>query len=267
MPHVRPGSISRLLAGAALLCALMAVAPGTSLAQAAPDGAALSAESMPAGAAAIVQRYPAQSITSVAVADAALADVTRERTEINNRLHAAELACRPVFFMTRCLDAAKERRHTALAMLRPIEIEANAFKRRERVVERDRLLEEKREKAERDALNEQNSVKIRKSGAPPASPAGALDTTRSTTVPASTAPHNVRTPHVAKPLTPSIDAATEARNMASYDRKGAESAERQREIAAKKAEKEQDRARKKAEASAAAASPVTPATPAMTPAK
>ena len=240
-----------------LLCLLLATVPARCLAQAAAEGAP--AEAAPAidaiggSAAAVVARYPARSIDSMASADAALADVARARAEINTRHQAAQAACRPAFFMTRCLDAAKEKRRAALATLRPVEIEANAFKRQERVSARDRALEEKNAKAEREAASEKNSVKIRKPVAPAAPAADASDAASANAAPAKAPPRNPRTPHVAKPLTPSIDAATEARNMAAFDRKAAESAQRQRDIAAKKAEKEQDRARKKAEAAAAAA--------------
>jgi colicin import membrane protein len=249
---------AQLLAGGALLCLLcllMTAMPVVCRAQAATVAAstepAAASDPMLAGAAAIVARYPAKSIASLATANAALADVSREQAAIDTRHRAAQQACLPEFFMTRCLDAAKEKRRTALAMLRPLQIEADAFKRRERVVERDRLLEEKRIKAESAALAEQNTPQVIKPVPPPAQPGHARGA-GSDTAPAPAAPRNVRTPHVAKPLTPPIDATTEARNMASYDRKVAESAQRQHEIAAKKAEKEQDRARKKAEADAAA---------------
>jgi colicin import membrane protein len=194
-------------------------------------------------------RHPAGSIDSVASADAALAEVSRERALVEAEHVRSEQACTPVFFMTRCLDKAKERRRAALARLRPIEIEANAFKRRDRVVERDRLLEEKRLKAEQEATPEQRALKVRKPEPPetgtPAAEAAGRDTTADR--PARPAPTNVRQPHVVKPDTHAIDAATQAKNMASFDRKAAESLARQKEIAAKKAENERDRAKKRAE--------------------
>ena len=200
-------------------------------------------------AADLVRRHPPGAIDSVATADAALADVSRERALVEAEHARDEQACAPAFFMTRCLDSAKERRRAALARLRPIEIEANAFKRRDRVVERDRLLEEKRLKAEEEATPEQRALKVRKPERPDAGTtvvegAGPDATALKAAKPA---PSNVRKPHVAKPSTPSIDAATQARNMASFDRKAAESLQRQKEVAAKKAENERDRAKKQAE--------------------
>jgi colicin import membrane protein len=197
----------------------------------------------------LVGRHPAGSIDSVASADAALADVSRERTLVEAEHVRSEQACAPVFFMTRCLDKAKERRRAALARLRPIEIEANAFKRRDRVAERDRLLEEKRLKAEQEATPEQRALKVRKPERPEAGTAAgdAGGPDKAADKPARPAPTNVRQPHVVKPDTHVIDAATQARNMASFDRKAAESLARQKEIAAKKAENERDRAKKRAE--------------------
>ena len=200
---------------------------------------------------AVVQRYPAQSIASVVTADAALADIKVAHTDIEMEYRAEELGCRPAFFMTRCVDAAKEKRRVALALIRPIEIEADAFKRRARVEVRDRALDEKKAKADRETAAEQNQLNMHKlPGETPAANPKARD--RDTAVRSPATPHPVRAPHVAKPLTPSIAAAAEARNAASYDRKAVESAQRQRDIAARKAEKEQDRARKRAAVNAAA---------------
>ena len=230
------------LARAALLMGLALSTAAFSTAQAAP-------------AAVVVQRYPAQSIASVLTADAALADIKVARTDIESDYRAEELGCRPAFFMTRCLDAAKEKRRAALALIRPVEIEADAFKRRERVEARDRALDEKKAKADREAVAEQNLADTHELAGETAPAASAKARDRKTAVRSPATPHPVRAPHVPKPLTPSIDAAGEARNAASYDRKALESAQRQRDIAAKKAEKEQDRARKKAAVNAAAPAP------------
>lgn len=90
----------------------------------------------------LAQRYPAGSIGSLATAEQALEAVSKARAEIE-RVHAAEQrSCYPTFFTTSCLDKAAERRRQGLAILRPIEIEAEIFRRRARVIERDRELAE-----------------------------------------------------------------------------------------------------------------------------
>lgn len=212
---------------------------------------------------------PTTGFTSVDQADDALRDIKRQRADTEVQYTQDKAACTPAFFMTRCLDAARERRRAALARLRPLEIEANTFKRRERVVERDKVLEEKRLKAEQEAQLPPREVKIRapanaaasvpdpNTTAPVGAPAAPAAVTTPSTPPTPVAPHAPRTPHQAKPLTPRIDARTEAANAAAFDRKAQESVRRQKEIAEKKAENERDRAAKKARAAADSGAPTT----------
>lgn len=87
------------------------------------------------------------SIHSIESANAALAEVAAERVRIETRYSAEERACHPQFFATSCIDEAKERRRNALSQVRPIEIEANTFKRQARVREREKTLEKKQELA------------------------------------------------------------------------------------------------------------------------
>ena len=96
-------------------------------------------------------RYPAGSIQSVEIADAALLESGRERTAVEARYKADEHKCYSKFFATKCLDEAKERRRLALTRVRSVEIEANSFKRRERVVERDRALQQQRDQEQSEA--------------------------------------------------------------------------------------------------------------------
>jgi colicin import membrane protein len=198
-------------------------------------------------AAELARRYPSESITSVEAADAALEQVTRERSLVEARHRQEQQDCAPKFLTTACVDAANERRRASLATLRPIEVEAKAYKRRAKVVERDKALEEKRLKGEQKAQQEPRPVTLRQPGAAPGPRPPHAEH------PAAI-PHNGRaTPHVAKPLTPRIAPAEQAQNIAAFERKGREAAERQREVAKKKAEKDQERARKKAEADAKSA--------------
>jgi colicin import membrane protein len=87
---------------------------------------------------AVSQRFPAGSIKSEKTADAALVSVAKERAEIEARFALEERACASRFFVTSCVDQAKEHRYQALVLLRPVEIEANGFKRQERALQRDR---------------------------------------------------------------------------------------------------------------------------------
>ena len=245
-----------MLQAASIGLLLLAAGPTSVLAQ--PNAADDSPSTAPGQAPASVtagnaERYPARPISSLPLADAALADVARQRALLEAQRLLDERTCAPKFFTTRCLDTAQERRRATLASLRLIEIEANAFKRQARVAERDQVLNEKNAKAAQDAQGAQRELKI--SG--PAAPVGdtksvsigaAPDAAASS--PAKVAPPPMpakpREPRQTKPLAHPIDARTQAQNIASFEKKARESAQRQRAIAEKKAEKERDRARKKA---------------------
>ncbi|MBC7514384.1 MAG: hypothetical protein H7234_08115 [Herminiimonas sp.] len=212
----------------------------------------------------IAARYPANTIDSVARATAALDDVARARLQVAAQLAGEERACASIFFTTRCLDQARERRHAALARLRPIEVEANTYKRRARVDERDQVLAQKATKAEPVATSDAakaprpealQPVSDDRALAPGAQSVGTSAENRAAR--SGTAAHAAgrATPHQARSAAPAIGRATEEANMAAFDRKAKESAQRQAEIAKKKAEKEQDRARK--EAAAGQVSPTT----------
>lgn len=128
----RPGpgyreSFKRAIGVALLVTAQFANAQGTS--------AMLSAS--------LLTRYPAGTILTADMANLALAQVLTVRTQIESQFAMEEQACYPTFFASSCLEDTKERRHAALAKIRPIEIEANTFNRRMRVLERDNALAEK----------------------------------------------------------------------------------------------------------------------------
>ncbi len=84
----------------------------------------------------ISSRYLAGGINTVATADRALAEVRTERPTIRKQLEADEIACYERFFTNLCLNRVEERERSALEQLREVEVEANAFKRRERVERR-----------------------------------------------------------------------------------------------------------------------------------
>lgn len=201
----------------------------------------------------IVARYAPGSITSVALADSAIGAVGAQRAQVEAQYLRDRMACNSAFFMTNCLDAAHEQHRISLAQLRPVEIEAQAFKRRERVAVRDRALAEKKDKTEQTDLNAAATAAqpVPTSTAPQHPAAGAAH--KAATPHSPRIPHAMSAPHLAKPLTPRIDAATEAGNISSYDRKVAESLQRQRQLAEQKAEKERARQKKQADAGAKSA--------------
>lgn len=86
-------------------------------------------------------RYPKGAIDSVTIADRALAEATEARSRIEARYREEEHACHTKFFVTACMEEAKERRRNAISPIRPVELEAAAFKRKQRVVLRDQALE------------------------------------------------------------------------------------------------------------------------------
>lgn len=104
------------------------------------------------------ERYPAGSIQSTETSRQALLEVKQMRTRIEARFKEDQQACYPKFFTNICLNKVKDKQRQDLADLRPIEIEANAFNRKQRVVERDRRLAEKAAKDEQERKDRQIPV-------------------------------------------------------------------------------------------------------------
>ena len=76
--------------------------------------------------------------TSVEQATRKLEQVAAARERIEAEFAASEQVCYHKFFTTNCLDAAKEKRHTALVYQGAVEDEAQYYKRKANVDERDR---------------------------------------------------------------------------------------------------------------------------------
>lgn len=106
----------------------------------------------------MVERYPSGSILSLEAADTALTEMDKERKRVDAQYAQEQKDCYQKFFTTRCLDKAKEEHRAAIAQLRSIEVEANAFKRKARVAERDRVLEERRKQDETDTKQRSQTV-------------------------------------------------------------------------------------------------------------
>jgi hypothetical protein len=175
-------------------------------------------------------------VSSVAQADAQLAAVARERTAIEVRFAERERVCYDKFFVTGCLDEAKERHRSALAAQRAIEVQAERFKRQAAVDERDRKL------AEADKRYREEEARV---SAEPAKPAPVIEPApppRASTVPARVAERDARL-HAAQ-AKEAAEAPKRAQNVRDYERRKAESLERQRDVERRKAERAAKAARK-----------------------
>lgn len=75
---------------------------------------------------------------SVADASRKLDEVAAERKRVEAAYAASEQVCYAKFFVNNCLDAAKEKRRSALAYLNAVEDEAEYYKRKADVDARDR---------------------------------------------------------------------------------------------------------------------------------
>jgi colicin import membrane protein len=182
-----------------------------------------------AGCAAVKAPVAAPSVPpsqSVADADRKLALVVRERAQAEAQFAASEQVCYAKFLVNRCLDGLREQRRVTLAGLRAVEVEADHFKRKAKVEERDREIA----KAEQDF-----QAAEAKMAAPPPPPRA---------VPAPAAPK-------AAPAKPDraaeqaakmkkleaqdkAGAAKRAANVEAFEKRKRESEQRQREIAEKK---------------------------------
>ena len=175
----------------------------------------------------VPREVPPPPVTSVAQADQQLAAVARERAAIEARFAERERVCYDKFFVNNCLDEAKERRRSALAAQRAIEVQAERFKRQAIVEERDRnLAEAERRFKEQEARLAAEPPKPAPEPAPPP---------RKPAAPARMAEHNARLR--AEQKDEAANAAKRAQNVRDYEARKAQSEERQRKVAQRKAEK------------------------------
>ncbi|MCS0581779.1 hypothetical protein NX784_09265 [Massilia pinisoli] len=175
------------------------------------------------------REVPPPPVTSVAQADQQLAAVARERAAIEARFAERERVCYDKFFVTNCLDEAKERRRNALAAQRAIEVQAARFKRQAIVEERDRNL------AEADRRFKEQEAKLAAEPLTPAPEPTPAPPPRKPTVADRTAQRDARLR--AERQQEAADAGKRAQNVRDYEARKAESAARQRKVAERKAEK------------------------------
>jgi hypothetical protein len=98
---------------------------------------------------ALLDHYPAGSIHEVAVARTALTEVDVVRGAVEQRFAESRAVCMNKFFMSHCVAEAKEIRRAALYNVRKVEVEANAFLRKDRAAERERTIAERQSRAAR----------------------------------------------------------------------------------------------------------------------
>lgn len=186
-------------------------------------------------------RYAAGSIRSSEMADRALEEAKEERQAIEARFTAEQNACYSKFFVTSCVDDAKERRRAALALVRPIEIEANTFKRRAHVIVRDSELARKQEEKQADA-ERRAAAQQQEQAEPTDSALGAAEMQHRSSADGAQ-PSDAVSKRVARheakmarrEAKKAADEKKRAENVAAYERKVRAAEQRQREIAEKKA--------------------------------
>lgn len=172
---------------------------------------------------------PAPPVTSVAQADQQLAAVARERAAIEARFAERERVCYDKFFVNNCLDEAKERRRNALAAQRAIEVQAERFKRQVVVEERDRNL------AEADRRFKEQEARLATEPPKQAPEPAPVPPPRKPTVPERVAQRDARVR--AQQQKDAAEAGKRAQNVRDYEARKAQSEERQRKVAERKAEK------------------------------
>lgn len=168
--------------------------------------------------------------TSVADASARLEKVKTERAAIEAEYAASEQVCYTKFFVNSCLDEAKEKRRSALAYQRAVEVEAEHFRRKAVVDQRDRDVEV--------AVKEFEEGEARAAAMPPEAPKAAAE--RKPVAPRATLAERRANQdaklarHAAEEKAAAPKRAARARE---FEQRRLESAERQLKVAKKKAEK------------------------------
>lgn len=177
----------------------------------------------------VAREVPPPPVTSVAQADQQLAAVARERAAIEARFAERERVCYDKFFVNRCLDEAKERRRTALAAQRAIEVQAERFKRQAIADERDRNV------AEAERRFEEQDARMAAEPPKPAPVPTPVPPPRKPVAPGRIAERDARLR--AAQQQEAADAGKRAQNVRDYEARKADSEARQRKVAQRKAEK------------------------------
>lgn len=174
----------------------------------------------------------AQNVQTVEQANAALVKVAQDRAAITDEYAASERECSARFFVTNCLDKAKEKRRAALAEVRVREVDAEHFKRADSVAKRDADLADRARKDADEAML--------RSTQPPKAPKEEHEAAKPSSGPRLAereAQHDAKLKR--QQAEDAANAAKRSANVAAFERKQAESERRQKEVARKKAENEE----------------------------
>jgi hypothetical protein len=174
--------------------------------------------------------------TSVADATARLEKVKTERAAIEAAFASSEQVCYTKFFVNNCLDEAKEKRRSALAYERAVEVEAEHFRRKAIVDQRDRDVEA--------AVKEFEEGEARAAAMPPEAPKAPVE--RKPVAPRATLAErraNQDAKLARNAAREQAEAPTRAAKAREFEQRKLESAERQLKVAKKKLEKAEKAAR------------------------
>jgi len=189
--------------------------------------------------------------TSVAEADAKLADVARWRQAAEALYAASERECYTRFLVSRCLDKAREQRRATLAGLRAIEVEASHFKRVESVERRDAVLAERQKQDAQDAAA-RAALPLKKPHVVPAEAEAPPPKARAESLEKRVAEREAKEQR--RKAQEAAGAGERAAHTAAFKRKQQEAVARQRAVAEKQAAKA-DKAAKDAQAAKDASAP------------
>lgn len=196
--------------------------------------------------------------TSVAEAERKLASVAVQTAAIEAEFAASERACYEKFFVNSCLDAAREKRRSALAYQKAIDIEARYFVRKDTADTRDREVAKAVKEFElEEARAAAEPVK------PPPVPVAAPSKPGRPTLQERRAAQDAKLARRAAQL--KAEAPERARKEREFEQRRIDSERRQKEVAerlARRQGKQDDAAGTAASGTDAKAAPVKPAPPA-----
>lgn len=195
------------------------------------------------------------NIQSVDEADRILDETAQQRAALEERYTREEYACMDKFFANACVEKVREHRRIDLNAVRDREVEANAYKRRAKVTERDAALADKATKESQDLPQRQEKQKDTEARKTEATQKKAADAGQQAQRQQAAPPLSRAAEHEAKERARTANAAAEAQkraeNVAAYEAKVREAEEHRKAVEARKAEK----AKKRAEKEGAAAKP------------
>jgi colicin import membrane protein len=107
------------------------------------------------------ERFDIDAIQSNDAADEALQAAGKQRTMLADRYIDDQRECYKKFFVSSCLEDAKERNRVSVKEVREVEAAANLYKRQAKADDRDHSLNEQRIKDEQDAVRRAKDQKSR----------------------------------------------------------------------------------------------------------